>query len=398
MASYEAKRSISDFDVHKTGTQVYEIENIFPYSFVPVQRDPLSRLYGKTMHSDGAGSKTIWNYLHWKETGNSDVFEWIPDDIAAMNLDDIFCVTAESEIDFVDYVAINRFRVPKELFSKHLNNGFRRVFGILERCDIRVNWYGGETAELADQVRTVDVSGAVHARFRLRNAVTGERVRPDDVIIGLGSHGKAVWEGRENSGNMSNGLTVERHCLLTPDYVIKYPEIADPEFMEYRGRFRTDQYINELRMTLGEAALSPTRIFAPILKVVIEKYGKDVHAVVHNTGGGLTKSLRVGKDIHYVKGRLPKPPYLVSLVKKESGRSWRSIYEGLCNGIGIEIICPEKVAPHIMEDIDKVDVPVSMIGHCEANTDKEKMASKHGNRVTIISEHGTFEYPYEKID
>jgi len=396
--SYEKRRPRSDFDIHKTGTKVFKIENLFPYSFVPVQKDPLSKEWGRVMHSDGAGSKPIQNYLHWKETDNINVFKWIADDVVAMNLDDIFCVTADPAVEFVDYVAINRFKLPKIEFLKVLNNGFKRVFGILDRYGINISWLGGETAEVSDQLRTVDVAGTARARVKIKDAITGEGVMPGDVIIGLGSYGKAVWEEEKNSGIMSNGLTVARHCLMTSGYVEKYPEIADSETVEYKGKFKTSQYLEELGMTVGEALISPTRIFAPVLKLIIEKYGSEnIHGIVHGTGGGLTKILRIGKEIHYIKNSLLPIPPIFSLIQRESGRLWQSIFEGLNNGIGIEIVAPKKLVENIMEDVGKFNIPVSVIGYCEKNKDKEKLSTSHGNRITIISKYGTFEYPYEKI-
>lgn len=396
--SYEKRRPRSDFDIHKTGARVFKIDNLFPYSFVPVQKDLSSEGWGKIMHSDGAGSKPILNYLHWKETNNINVFEWIADDVVAMNLDDIFCVTADPAVEFVDYVAINRFKLPKEEVLGVLSNGFKKVFETLKKYGINISWLGGETAEVSDQVRTIDISGTVRARVKIEDAITGEKVTPGDVIIGLGSYGKAIWEEKKNSGIMSNGITVVRHCLMTPEYVKKYPEIADPEVMEYKGRFKTEQYLEELGMTIGEALISPTRIFAPVLKLIIEKYGNGtIHGIVHNTGGGLTKILRIGKGMHYVKNNLLPIPPIFSLIQKESGRSWRSIFEGLNNGIGIEIVVPKSLESHIMEDVAQFNIPVSAIGYCELNKEKEKFSTSHGNRMTIISEYGTFEYPYEKI-
>jgi len=185
---------------------------------------------------------------------------------------------------------------------------------------------------------------------------------------------------------------------MTPKYVEKYPEIADPGIVEYKGKFKTDQYLEELKMAVGEALISPTRIFAPVLKLIIKKYGNEnIHGIVHNTGGGLTKILRIGKEIHYIKNELLPIPPIFSLIQRESGRSWQSIFEGLNNGIGVEIVAPKNLASNIMKDIEQFKVPVSVIGYCEANKNKEKLSTLHGNRMTVISEYGTFEYPYEKI-
>ena len=65
--------------------------------------------------------------------------------------------------------------------------------------------------------------------------------------------------------------------------------------------------------------------------------------------------------------------------------------------IGNLIITPKEFAPRIIKDIEQFNIPVSIIGHCEANEEREKLSTSHGNRMTIISKFGRFEYPYEKI-
>ena len=104
MNSYESQRPRSDFDIHKTGTRVFQIESKFPYAFVPIQEDGSMPGYGKIVHVDGAGSKPIISYLVWKETGNEEIFQGLADDIIAMNLDDMYCAGLVSDIEFVDSV------------------------------------------------------------------------------------------------------------------------------------------------------------------------------------------------------------------------------------------------------------------------------------------------------
>ena len=64
-------------------------------------------------------------------------------------------------------------------------------------------------------------------------------------------------------------------------------------------------------MTVGEALLSPTRTYLPVLKAVMAAAGPRVAAIFHNTGGGQTKCLRFGKGLLYVKDNLfaPQPVF-----------------------------------------------------------------------------------------
>ncbi len=100
---------------------------------------------------------------------------------------------------------------------------------------------------------------------------------------------------------MCNGITLARHCLLSIEYFKKYPEVCEPSLKrKYFGRYRLDDVPGDLNMTVGEALLSPTRIYTCIIAEMVEKLQGHVKGMVHNTGGGLTKSLRLGSGLIYI--------------------------------------------------------------------------------------------------
>ena len=372
-------------DVKKRGIGVFKpaVETIFPRAFCTVAKDPKLRRHGILLHTDGAGSKPVQAYLHWRETGETKWFKGIAQDVVAMNVDDVICVGA-TPLGFVDYVSLNPRRVPKWELLAALSSGFRECFTILDKRGIKISFLGGETADLPDQLRTLDVSGAVSARVEFSRVVTGERIKPGDVIIGLRSGGRAKYERMENSGLMCNGITLARLCLMKREYERKYPEIKDPDGKGYYGRFAIDDYLDELDMTVGEAILSPTRIFAPVVMGILEKNRDQIIGLVHNTGGGQTKCLKLGKNVHYIKDDPLEPDPIFRLIRRESKASWREMFEDFNMGTGFEIIARREAAEEILNSAERLGVDAKIIGRCEE--------SKKGNRVTIRSEFGKFEY------
>jgi phosphoribosylformylglycinamidine cyclo-ligase len=371
-------------DVRKRGIEVFKttISSIFPKAFCVVTQDPSLPGYGLVTHADSAGSKPVQAYLNWKETGDLKWFKGLAQDVLAMNLNDIACVGAYP-VNFVDYIAMNPLKVPKIRVLSVLNSGFKECLKTLEKLRVHVLFSGGETADLPDQLRTLDISGVVNGRVELSRAITGEGIEPGHVIIGLRSGGKTKYEAKENSGIMCNGLTLARPCLLKKDYQEKYPEIADPEGRGYHGRFAIDTYVHELGMTVGEALVSPMRFYSPVIFKMLEKHREDITGLVHNMGGGQTKCLRIGRNINFVKDNIIEPDPIFHLIQKESNESWKSMFEIFNMGTGFEIIARPNAEKDILDISESFGLEAKTIGRCEK--------SSRQNRVTIISSWGKFQ-------
>ena len=211
----------------------------------------------------------------------------------------------------------------------------------------------------------------------------GEIIKPGDKIIGVRSGGKIRYEKGENSGIMSNGHTLARSCLMKPEYVEKYPEISHPARGRYTGRYSYDDYIDQLGSTVSEVLLSPTRLFSPIALKALEKFGSDIHGMVHNTGGGNTKCLRLGKGIQYVKN-MPMHDPVFDLIHSESGVEWREMYQDFNMGVGFEFIVDPSEADELLSLVERYSVGVSVIGECRE--------SKKENTLTIESSNGKYTY------
>ncbi|MEM2112007.1 MAG: AIR synthase related protein [Candidatus Bathyarchaeia archaeon] len=380
-----SKYAEAGVDVKKRGIEVFKttVNNLFPEAFCVVTEDPDFPGYGLVTHADSAGSKPVQAYLNWKETGDLNQFKGLSQDVLAMNLNDIACVGAKP-INFVDYVALNPFKIPKIELLSVLNFGFKESFGVLKRNGINVLFSGGETADLPDMLRTLDVSGVVNGRVELSEAITGTEIKPGEVIIGLRSGGKTKFESKENSGIMCNGLTLARLCLMRKDYQEKYPEIADPEGKGYYGRFKVEQYLDELGMTVGEALISPMRFFTPVVFKILEKHKADVSGAVHNMGGGLTKGLRIGRNIHYIKDDLFEADPIFNLIQRESGEDWKFMYENYNMGTGFEIIANPEAAEDMISISESFGLEAKIIGRCEKSDGK--------NKLTIKTKQGKFQY------
>ncbi|KYH40303.1 MAG: phosphoribosylformylglycinamidine cyclo-ligase [Candidatus Bathyarchaeota archaeon B26-2] len=381
----KSKYAEAGVDVKKRGIEVFKgtVENLFPNAFCVVVRDPFSPDHGLVTHTDGAGSKPVQSYLNWRETGDTAWFRGLAQDVLAMNLDDIICVGAEP-VNFVDYVALNPFKVPKVELLRELNSGFRECLQTLRDHGVRVIFSGGETADQPDQVRTLDVSGTINGRVELTSVLSGERIKPGNLIIGLRSGGKTKYETRENSGIMCNGLTLARLCLISREYQAKYPEISAEE-RGYYGKYGPNDYLDELGMTVGEALTSPTRLYAPVVAKIMEEYRPYVTGLIHNTGGGQTKCLRVGRNIHYVKDDLPDVDPIFMLIQRESGEEWRAMYENYNMGVGFEVVAEKEAAEDILSVPERFNLEAKIIGRCERSVGP--------NKVTIRSPLGKFRYP-----
>jgi len=378
-------------DSKKKGLELFEslIPNILPGAFTPVCRDDEREGRGLILHLDGAGSKPIISYLCYREFEEWGWFKGLSQDVLAMNIDDVIKVAAQP-ILFADYIAVNPFRISKNEIIAELAEGFRKTFELLSNYQknfrITPAFAGGETADLPDQVRTLDVVGALFAVFDLEKSPKLNNIKAGDLIVGLRSDGRAVYENRENSGIMCNGISLARHVLLKQEYYRCYPEIGEPEIAEkYSGRFSLDSFIEELDMSLADALLSPTRIYAPIVAEIIMRGLEGIKAMCHNTGGGLVKIKRIGKGIRYVKDNLPEPSPIFKLIQREGRVSWREMYETFNMGIGFEIIVEKGHEDEIIQIAEKYKVISQVVGRIES-------AEKSTNELVIKSKHGTFIY------
>jgi phosphoribosylformylglycinamidine cyclo-ligase len=372
-------------DVTKKGIAVFKglTDNLFPDAFCVVTSDPNDATRGLVLHTDSAGTKPVQAYVNWRETGDIDAFRGLAQDVIAMNVDDVVCVGA-SPVSFVDYIAVNPFNVSKPAVLATLAKGFEATFHLLKRYGLDIHFGGGETADVPDLVRVLDLSGTALGCVAIDDVVSGANVEEGDRIIGLRSGGKTYLEKTLNSGIMCNGITLARRCLMRRDYAVRYPEIEEPRAGPYSGEYNADTYVDELEMTVGDAITSPTRLYTPLILEILREHRPAVKALVHNTGGGQTKCLGVGSGIHYLKDDpLPVDP-IFHLIQQASKEEWRAMFQDYNMGTGFEIVVQATAADDVVDACDRYGIEAKVIGRCHR--------TGRDNSVTLQTRWGTFHY------
>jgi len=260
----------------------------------------------------------------------------------------------------------------------------------LTEMGFEVQLAGGETEDIGDLIQTVSVGCSLFSRIRRNKIITAENIQKRDVIIGLASFGQSKYEDRYNSGIGSNGLTLARHGTLSHKYYNKYPECFNhllDQNIVFFGNHDLHEKLAGIPLTLGEALLSPTRTFAPIMIKIFDKFRKDIHAVFHNTGGGQTKCLNFGKNIKYIKDNLFEIPKIFKIIQNSSKTTWKEMYQVFNMGNRIEIIVPEGISSEIIRISESFGVRAQKIGYIEKNN-----GEGNNNKLIISSECGNFTY------
>jgi len=392
MVSAEGKR-YNQRGVSATKEEVHQaIRNIdkglFPRAFCKIvpdylTGDPDSCL---VMHADGAGTKSSLAYMYWKETGDLSVWKGIAQDALVMNLDDLLCVGVTDHILLSSTIGRNKNLIPGSVIAAIIN-GTEELLEDLRQYGIGIYSTGGETADVGDLVRTIIVDSTVTARMRRKDVIDNANIRPGDLIVGLASYGQAVYEKEYNGGMGSNGLTSARHDVFSSDLKDKYPESFDPSIpgsLVYAGKMSLLQEVPGTSLNAGKLVLSPTRTYAPVLKLVLQKFNPDtLHGIVHCSGGAQTKILHFVDRLHVIKDNLFPLPPLFRMIQEQSGTSWEEMYQVFNCGHRMELYVDQSIAESIIGISEALGVEARIIGRVE-----ESPAAK----LTIRSEFGTFAY------
>jgi len=361
-------------------------KGLYPNAFCKVIPDILggNPAYCNIMHADGAGTKSSLAYIYWKETGDLSVWKGIARDAVVMNLDDLLCVGATGNIVLSSTLGRNKNLVPGEVISAIIS-GTEEVLNELREMGVSVFSSGGETADIGDIVRTIVVDSTVTTRMK-RSDVVINNIKPGDVIVGLASSGKASYEDEYNSGIGSNGLTSARHDVFSNYIALKYPESFDPHVpdeLTYSGDLRLTDKIGGLEADAGKLVLSPTRTYAPVIINVLKKYRKEIHGMIHCSGGAQTKVLNFVSNMHIIKDKMFPVPPIFRIIREQSGTSWKEMYKVFNMGHRFEIYVDQNIAQNIISISKEFNIDARIIGYC-----KDYEAKK----LTISGEMGTFNY------
>jgi len=372
-------------DVHRAIKNLDK--GIFPNAFCKIIPDFLGNDtdFCNIMHADGAGTKSSLAYLYWKETGDLSVWKGIAQDAIVMNTDDLICVGATDNILLSSTIGRNKNLIPGEVIAAIIT-GTEEFLQKMRDWGINIYATGGETADVGDLVRTIIVDSTVTARMKRSDVITNEKIEDGDVIIGLSSFGQAKYEEAYNGGMGSNGLTSARHEVFIKNLAKKYPESYDsgiPDELVYSGTKAMTEMSEVSGVNYGKMVLSPTRTYAPVMKKVLDNFRDQIHGIIHNSGGAQAKVLNFINKLHVTKDNLFETPPLFKTIKEESGTTWQEMYQVYNMGHRMEIYCPESLSNDIISISREFGVDAKMIGYCKKST---------GKKVTIKSQHGTFDY------
>ena len=373
-------------DVHNAIKNIDK--GLFPKSFCKIIPDTLSNdsEYCIIMHADGAGTKSSLAYVYWKETKDLSVWKGISQDSLIMNIDDLICVGATENIVVSSTIGRNKKLIPGEII-KQIIEGNEEVISNLNKHGMNVISSGGETADVGDLVKTIIVDSTVFCRMKRADVIDNGNIIAGNVIVGLSSFGKASYEEEYNSGIGSNGLTSARHDVFEKSLKNKYPESFDNQISDelvYSGTKKVTDRIENSPLDAGKLVLSPTRTYAPLIKKIFEEIDrKKINGIIHCSGGAQTKILHFVDKLHIIKDNLFDLPPVFKLIQKESGTSWKEMYQVFNMGHRMEIYTDRSTADKIISISNGFNIEAKIVGRVEESKNK---------KLTISSTYGTFEY------
>ncbi|SDF56359.1 phosphoribosylformylglycinamidine cyclo-ligase [Sporomusa acidovorans] len=263
--------------------------------------------------TDGVGTKLKIAFM-------ADKHDTIGQDGVAMCVNDILVQGAEP-LFFLDYLAVGKLE-PEKVAAI--------VSGVAMACrESGCALIGGETAEMAGFYPDgeYDIAGFAVGVVERDKIITGEKIKPGDVLLGLPS-----------SGVHSNGYSLVRKICF---------EVK---------QLRVDTYIPELGRTLGEELLEPTRLYPKTCLPLIEKF--DIHGMVHITGGGfydnIPRVLPADCGVEIDTAAWPQPP-IFALLQEWGGVSAAEMYRTFNMGIGMLLLVAA-------EDADSVQAAIASRG------------------------------------
>ena len=363
-------------------------KGLFPNAFCKILPDLVggNSQYVNIMHADTAGTKTSLGYLYWQEKQIDEIWHGISQDAIVMNIDDMACVGCTSNIILSSTIGRNKNIINGQVI-KSLIDGTNLFIDKMREFGVEIFLAGGETADVGDIVRTIDVGFTTFARLPQSELIVND-IQPGDVIVGFASYGQASYENRYNSGIGSNGLTLARHDVLNHHYAEKYPESFNP-FIPIEAVYTGESSLTDLieinnqQIEVGELLLSPTRTYLPLLSTIPISLKKEINGIIHCSGGGQTKVLHFINQLKVIKDSLLPIPPIFRLIQSNSNTPWKEMYQVFNMGHRLEIYLPEAFAQQLIDLAKSFHIDAKIIGRVEEFSEK---------LVQIKCPQGDFEY------
>ena len=274
--------------------------------------------------TDGVGTKLKIAFL-------LDRHDTIGIDCVAMCVNDVACAGGEP-LFFLDYIACGK-NVPEKIATI--------VSGVAEGCvQAGCALVGGETAEHPGLMPEdeYDLAGFSVGACDRKDLITGEELKPGDVLIGLAS-----------SGVHSNGFSLVRNIFEM-------------------SKENLTRFYPELGATLGEVLLAPTRIYVKALKSAKDA-GVRIHACSHITGGGFYENVpRMLKDgiRAVVKKDSYEVPAIFRLMAEQGEVSEHVMYNTFNMGVGMMVAVDPADVEKTLRAFEAAGETCFVIGECKA--------------------------------
>ena len=252
---------------------------------------------------DGVGTKTIIA----RKLGK---FDTIGIDLLSAAANDILVMGARP-LTFLDYIANDKLN-PKTIEEI--------VSGMVKACkNTGVSLVGGETAEMPDTYLPGehDLVGIITGVVEKEKIITGENIKPGDVLLGLPSNGLHT-----------NGYSFARKLFF---------EI---------GGYCVNDTIPELEKSIGLTLLEPHINYTNHVFATLDA-GIDVKGIAHITGGGLVENIpRIlpdGCGVEIQKGSWPNIP-VFNVMQSIGDVDENEMYRAFNMGIGMTfIVSPDDI-------------------------------------------------------
>lgn len=324
------------------------------------------------MHADTAGTKGSLAYLYWKETGDISVWRGIAQDAIVMNVDDMACVGAVDKIILSSTIGRNANVIPGEVIAEIIN-ACTDFIESMKKYDIHIELAGGETADVGDIVRTIDVGYTTFARMPKNKLIVND-IKPGQVIVGFASYGQAEYEDSYNGGMGSNGLTSARHDVFHEMYREKYPESFDPSIpadLTYVGSKKMTDPSPVNGVDVGKLVLSPTRTYLPLIKQALDQFKGNIHGIIHCSGGAQTKVMKFVDSVKIIKDNLFDVPPLFKMIQEESQTSMKEMFQVFNMGHRLEMYVDASIAEGLISISKGLGIDAQIIGRVDASETQE---------------------------
>jgi len=147
-------------------------KGLYPHAFCKILPDVVagSPDHVNLMHADTAGTKTSLAYMYWKETGDLSVWEGIVQDSIVMNIDDMACVGCVDNMILSSTIGRNKNLIDGEVI-KTIIQYTQKFADMMSDHGVNLHLAGGETADVGDIVRTIDVGFTAFARMKKEDVI-----------------------------------------------------------------------------------------------------------------------------------------------------------------------------------------------------------------------------------